>query len=72
VNDAMYRIAKSERSFQTPAVSNLRWQTASPVQMRVEVMQSICQTVAVGSQSMHVGFGSAFTSASRYGFKVSV
>ena len=72
VNDALYRIAKSERSFQTPAVSNLRWQTASPVQMRVEVMQSICQTVAVGSQSVHVGFGSGFTRASRYGFKVSV
>ena len=61
VNDALYRIAKSERGLQTSAIPELRWKTASPVQMRVEVMQSICQTMAVGSQNMHLGFGSGFT-----------
>ena len=73
VNDALYRIAKAQRAYSpVSAFSSLRWQTAAPVQMRVEVMQGICKTVAVGAQSMPLDFGPGFARASRYGFKVSV
>jgi N-acetylglucosaminyldiphosphoundecaprenol N-acetyl-beta-D-mannosaminyltransferase len=72
VNDALYRIAKSESMLaQIPAFS-LRRKAGSPVQVRVEVMQGICQTVAIGSHSMPLDFAPGFSHASRYGFKVSV
>lgn len=73
VNDALYRIAKSESMpGQIPAVSGLRRKAGSPVQVRVEVMQGVCQTMAISGPSMPLDFPSGFTHASRYGFKVSV
>jgi len=72
VNDALYRISKTDRSLSQTAIPSLRRKSGSPVQVRVEVMQSVCQTVAVGSQGMQLDFGPGFSHASRYGFKVSV
>jgi len=72
VNDALYRISKADRAFsQIPAIP-LRRKAGSPVQLRVEVMQSVCQTVAVGSQGTQMDFGAGFSLAQRYGFKVPV
>lgn len=72
VNDALYRISKTDRAFpQVPALS-LRRRAGSAVQLRVEVMQSVCQTVAVGSQDTQMDFGPGFSHAQRYGFKLPV
>ncbi len=72
VSDALYRIAKAElRSLpQMPTIQTLRRKSGSPVQVRVEVMQDVCQRVAAGGQQLD--FGPGFSQASRYGFKVSV
>jgi hypothetical protein len=38
----------------------------------VEVMQDVCQRMAAGGQGQQLDFGTGFSQASRYGFKVSV
>ena len=74
VHDALYRIAKADhRSLaHAPAIQSLRRKAESPVQVRVEVMQNICQRMAAGGQSLPLDFGAGFNPASQYGFKVSV
>ena len=74
VSDALYRIAKTDlRPLpQIPGIQTFRRKTGAPVQIRVEVMQDVCQRMAAGGQGQQLDFGTGFSQASRYGFKVSV
>ncbi|HZD47501.1 MAG TPA: WecB/TagA/CpsF family glycosyltransferase, partial [Silvibacterium sp.] len=73
VSDALYRISKTDPHTltQMPALQSLR-RRASSVQLRVEAMQSVCQRMVAGGQSVPLDFGSNLNPVSRYGFKVSV
>lgn len=69
VNDALYRISKADRTLSHASpVQNLRRKAASPVQVRIEVMQNICQRMAASGQALPIDFGAGFGPASRYGF----
>jgi N-acetylglucosaminyldiphosphoundecaprenol N-acetyl-beta-D-mannosaminyltransferase len=74
VSDALYRIAKADyRGFSLmPGVQTFRKKASNSVQVRLEVMQDLCQRIAAGDQGQQLDFGAGFSHASRYGFKVSV
>ena len=73
VSDALYRIAKADhRTLQMPTIQTIRRKTGNPVQVRVEMLQEVCQRMAAGDQGLQLDFGAGFSHASRYGFKVSV
>jgi N-acetylglucosaminyldiphosphoundecaprenol N-acetyl-beta-D-mannosaminyltransferase len=74
VNDALYRIAKVDHNVlsQASAITGLRRKSVSPVQVRVEAMEKICQTMAVGGQGMQLDFGNGFSHTSRYSLKIPV
>ena len=70
VNDALYRISKTDHRTLSHAspLHNLRRKASSPVQVRIEVMQNICQRMAASGQGIPIDFGTGFGPASRYGF----
>ena len=55
-----------------PTIQTIRRKTGNPVQVRVEMLQEVCQRMAAGDQGLQLDFGTGFSHASRYGFKVSV
>jgi N-acetylglucosaminyldiphosphoundecaprenol N-acetyl-beta-D-mannosaminyltransferase len=70
VNDALYRIAKADRTLiQMPTIQSLRRKSVTPVQVRVEALQDLCQRVATGSQRVALDFGHSFSEALHYEFK---
>jgi N-acetylglucosaminyldiphosphoundecaprenol N-acetyl-beta-D-mannosaminyltransferase len=74
VGDALYRIAKADQRsiVAMPAIQSVRHRAASPVQVRVELMQDICQRMAAVYEAPQLDLGASFNHASRFGFKVSV
>src|SRR5580698_3683698 len=74
VADALYRIDKTEQHVlvPTPSLQKVRHRASSPVQVRVEMMQDICQRMAAVNQGPELDFATGFSHSARYGFKVSV